>query len=445
MKREELREKALAILRAALEAVEPGRALKRAVARRDYILEVGQRQYDLKQFDHLYIIGAGKASASMARALEEILGERLKGGLVVVKDGYGEPLRKVRIVEASHPIPDERSLEAGRKLMAFVDAQVREDDLVFCLISGGGSALLTVPQEGITLEDKKAMTTLLLQCGASIEEINAVRKHISLIKGGGLARLVYPAHLISLVVSDVIGDRLDTIASGPTVPDSTTYAEALEVLERHGLTDRTPAPIVEHLKKGAQGLFPETPKEGDAIFEREQCLLIATNRMAMEAALKRAREEGFNAMLLSSSIRGDTEEAALFHLAILEEILSSGNPVKAPACVISGGETTVVVRGKGMGGRNQHFVLRCALGLEEMPKEVLVASLGTDGSDGLTEAAGAMADRTTLERAKERGLKPARDFLNDNDSYHFFQSLQDLIVTGPTKTNVMDIRLLLVD
>jgi len=435
-KTRERREPALAILSAALEAVDPANAIKRQVSLSDETLRIGQRIYDLGRYRHIYVIGGGKAGGSMAKAVEEILGERVTAGLVNVKYGYGAETEIIRLNEAGHPIPDAAGV-AGTRQMAELARQATDEDLVLCLISGGGSALMTLPAEGITLADVKSLTDALLRCGATINEINAVRKHLSQIKGGNLARLAYPAEVVSLILSDVVGSPLDVIASGPTVPDPTTFANAYAVIEKYGLLDELPNPIVERLWQGAEGLIPETPKVGAEAFTRTHNLIIASNEVAAEAATTKAKELGFNALLLSTFVEGEAREVARVFAAIAKEILHSGRPLPRPACVVAGGETTVTIRGKGLGGRNQEMALSAALEIAGL-EEVMIVPLASDGTDGPTDAAGAIADGSTLRRAQEAGLAAAQ-YLADNDSYHFFQQLGDLLVSGPTNTNVNDL------
>ena len=317
-----------------------------------------------------------------------------------------------------------------------------ERDLVICLLSGGGSALLPLPAPGITLGDKQAATRHLLACGADIEEVNTVRKHLSRVKGGQLARAAAPATLVSLILSDVIGDRLDAIASGPTVPDATTYQDALAVVERYRLAEKLPSSLVQHLVSGGRAEITDTPKEGDEAFARTQNVIVGSNLIAIQAAAIEARKSGLNTLILSSFMEGETREIAHAHTAIAREILHSGNPVSPPACVLSGGETTVTLTGNGQGGRNQEFSLAAAIDLAGV-EGVTILSAGTDGTDGPTDAAGAFADGTTAHRAKELGLSPL-DFLDRSDSYRFFRELGDLLITGPTRTNVMDLRIMLV-
>ena len=431
----------MAIFRAGVEAVDPARAIKKRCRLEANRLMAGEKTIDLSDFDRISVIGAGKASSAMARAMEELLGERLDSGIVMTKYNHSLPLDKVQVLEAGHPVPDEAGFGGARKIVRFLEKR-EEKDLVFFLISGGGSALLPYPCEGLTLEEKQEVTKVLLDAGASIQEINALRKHLSSIKGGRLAKIATPATLISLVLSDVIGDDLDSIASGPTVPDRSTFADCLAILEKYRIMERIPAGALEILRKGERGEIEETPKPGDPAFERTHNVIIGSNILAVEAAAKGAGDSGYHTLILSTFIQGETRDAARVHAAIAKEILHSGNPVKRPACVISGGETTVTIRGKGKGGRNQEFVLAAAMDIEGL-ENVVVLSAGTDGTDGPTDAAGAIADGKTVGRARESGMNPSR-FLQENDSYPFFQALDDLIVTGPTYTNVMDMRILLV-
>ena len=440
-RRRERRERALAVLNAALASIDPVVAVSRYLSLEGDCLYVSGRAYDLSRFRHIYVVGAGKASGAMTQALEEILGARLTSGLVNVKYGYLAPTKRVRLQEAGHPLPDQEGLSATGKIVDLLRER-DEDDLVICLISGGGSALLTSPQAGISLEEVKRLTEALLRCGATINEINAVRKHISQVKGGRLARLAYPASLITLILSDVVGDPLDMIASGPTIPDSTTYDEAWQVLERYELIEETPPTIVRYLELGKAGQIEETPKNGDPVFERTHNLIIGNNRQAALAAMEKAQQLGFNALLLTTSLEGEAREVAKVLAALAKEVVQYGEPVARPACLLLGGETTVIVKGGGLGGRNQEMALASALAIEGM-EGVLILCAATDGSDGPTDATGAIAEGDTVARARELGLD-ARAYLANNDSYHLFQALDDLIVTGPTNTNVNDLAMVLV-
>jgi glycerate 2-kinase len=436
-----LRKDAEAIFRAGVKAVDPIEAIKRHVRRQDEILRVGDKNYNLKYFSRVIVIGAGKASAAMAQPLEKLLGDRLKEGLVQVKYGYSLPLRKIRIVEAGHPVPDKSGIEGTHQIVRLVKSATEKDLLIF-LISGGGSALLPSPVEGLTLEDEQRTTQILLESGANIHEVNAIRKHISQVKGGQLARLAYPATLVSLVLSDVIGDNLDSIASGPTVPDSSTFGDCVHILEKYRIKNQLPSTVWEHLEKGMIGEVEETPKADDPAFERTQNVIIGSNILALQAAKRNADDLGYNSLIFSTFIEGETREVARVHAAIAKEILERDIPVRRPACIISGGETTVTVRGKGLGGRNQEFVLAAAIEIDGL-ENVVILSGGTDGTDGPTDAAGAIADGLTVKRAKSMGLDP-KHYLGENDSYHFFQTLGDLLITGPTFTNVMDLRLVII-
>lgn len=431
----------MAIFRAALKAADPVEAILRNVKVRGEVLSVGRRRYRLSRFENIYVIGAGKASASMAKAVEKLLGRQVTGGVVNVKYGHLAKLRRIELNECGHPVPDDNGVK-GAERIAEIAQQAGERDLVVCLISGGGSALLPAPAPPITLEEKQLTTKLLLKSGANIHEINVVRKHISSIKGGQLARLAYPATVIALLLSDVIGDDLDVIGSGPTAPDRSTYADALAILRKYGIEDAVPAEVIKRLQCGIDGAVPETPKPDDPAFAHTQNLVVGSNELAADAALTEARSLGYKSMILSTRIQGETRDVAGVHAAIAQEIALSNRPLLPPACIITGGETTVTIKGEGLGGRNQEFALAAALDLDGL-QNVLVLSGGTDGTDGPTDAAGAIADGDTLKRAREAGLD-AKAYLARNDSYHFFDALGDLIKTGPTNTNVMDIRLVMV-
>jgi hydroxypyruvate reductase len=436
-----MREDALAIFHAGLEAVEPAAAVQRNFKLNHDELEIAGRSYDLSKFGGIFVVGAGKAAAPMAQVIEEILGPRLSGGVINVKYGHGLPLKKIKVNEAAHPIPDEAGVRGTREIARLLEG-AKEGDLVVALFSGGASPLLIFPAEDLTLKDKQETTRILLNCGATIQEMNAVRKHLSRVKGGRLAKLPRGAGLIGLFLSDVIGDDLASIGSGPTVPDPTTFADCLQVLERYGVRDDVPPAVERLLARGARGEVEETPKPGNEIFARVLNRVVANNALALAAARGRAKELGYRDLILSSSVDGETKEVAKVHVALAREILATENPIGRPACLLSGGETTVTVRGKGKGGRNQEFALAAALAMKGMDS-VVIFSAGTDGTDGPTEAAGAFADGTTVARARQKGLE-AESHLLQNDSYPLFESLGDLVVTGPTRTNVMDLRLVLV-
>lgn len=435
-----LRRNALSIFRAALAASDPVQAVLRHLRLdRDVLIAAGRR-YRLKSYRRILVVGAGKASAAMALAVERLLGRSVQSGCINVKYGHLAKLRHIGLNECGHPVPDPAGVEGAARIADMVN-NAGEGDLVICLISGGASALLPLPAPPVTLEEKQQTTRLLLACGANIHEVNAVRKHISLLKGGQLARLAQPATVLSLLLSDVIGDDLDVIGSGPTAPDESTFGTALSVLSKYGIERDVPAAVRNRIEEGLRGAVPDTPKPGDSTFQRVQNVVVGSNMLAVEAAQRRARELGFRPLVLSTFVEGETREIARMHAAILKEISATGRPVKPPACLITGGETTVTLRGDGLGGRNQEFVLAAALDLAGL-RDVVVLSGGTDGTDGPTDAAGAIADGHTIARANELGLDAAR-FLSENNSYHFFEPLGDLVKTGPTNTNVMDIRLAL--
>jgi glycerate 2-kinase len=433
------REQAMRLVRAALDAVDPSCAVHAAVQRRGQVLRVGDASYDLDRYERVYLIGGGKAGAPMAQAMAEILGPALTGGWVNVKDGHlpeGELPPGLVIHEAGHPIPDKRGQRGAAEVLR-IARQATGRDLVFCLISGGGSALLPLPVDGISLADLQALTDALLRCGATINEINAVRKHCSQIKGGQLARAAFPATVVALLLSDVVGNPLDVIASGPTVPDTSTFADAQAVIDRYQIEDAIPRSIRAHLRGGLEGRIPETPKEGDPAFERVCNAVIGSNAIAARAAQAEAESMGYHTLLLSTYVEGEAREVAKVFAALGKSLLAEGWPLALPACVIAGGETTVTVRGDGKGGRNQELALAAAIALEGWEGVTLV-TLATDGTDGPTDAAGAIVDGDTATRAQALGMSPG-DYLSRNDAYAFFDRLDDLIRTGPTNTNVNDL------
>ncbi len=443
-----LRAHARAIFDAGVAAADPARAVLGALRLNGEVLHVGPEggdgevaRVDLSACRRLVVVGAGKASGLMAHAVEGLLGERIDGGLVVVKYGHGADLRRVEVMEAGHPIPDEAGRRGAEAILEILD-EVGDGDLVLCCLSGGGSALLPAPVPGVSLEDKRALTKLLLASGATIDEVNAVRKHCSSTKGGQLARRAAPARVVTLVLSDVIGDRLDTIASGPFAPDETTFEDCQAILERYRLTERIPPAVVIHLKKGLDHDIPETPKAGDPCFERVFAHVVANNRTALEAAAKEAEALGYRPSILTSSLAGEAREVARVLVAVGREVREAGHPVEPPACLLAGGEPTVTVTGPGTGGRCQELALAAAVALGGIERLVLLAA-GTDGTDGPTDAAGALADGQSVERASRLGLD-ARGALEANDAYPFFRALDDLVTTGPTLTNVMDLVCLLV-
>jgi glycerate 2-kinase len=421
-----MRRHALTIFRAALATADPTAAVVEHL-----------RRLRLERFRRVHVVGAGKAGASMALGVERVLGRRITAGLINVKYGHLARLRHIELHECGHPLPD-REGEAGAARIAEIAREAGEDDLVICLVSGGASALLPLPADPITLDEKQAVTGLLLSSGANIHEINAVRKHLSSIKGGQLARLAAPATVETLLLSDVIGDDLDVIGSGPTAPDASTFATAAAVMEKYEIVGRAPASVRTRIERGLNGELDETPKAGDAAFRRVRHTVIGSNRLALDAAGRRARLLGYRPIILSSEIQGETREVARMHAAIAREVAARHRPFRPPVCLITGGETTVTIRGDGLGGRNQEFVLAAAIDLAGV-RDVVVFSAGTDGTDGPTNAAGAIADGDSCRRKPD-----ARQYLSRNDSYRYFQALDDLVVTGPTNTNVMDVRIVLI-
>lgn len=443
---DEMRGAAKAIFLKALAAVDPSTLLKNRIrTEKDRLFvktaEGSEEIYDLGDIQNVFLVGSGKASSSMARTIEEILGDRITKGVITTKYGHGLPLKKIEIVEAGHPLPDQKGYEGAKRIQRLLK-ESGPKDLVIFLLSGGGSALLPLPANRIDLKEKQEVTQLLLDCGADIKEINTLRKHISRMKGGWLAKWAYPSRVIGFILSDVVGDPLDVIGSGPTVPDPSTFEQALEILKKYDLINEVAPSILRHLQLGKEGKVEETPKPGDAVFEKVTNTLIGSNIVALLAAGEEATSLGLNTLILSSSVEGETREAARFHTAIAKEVIRSGNPIPRPACILSGGETTVTIRGKGVGGRNQEFALAGALEISGVEK-VVVLSGGTDGTDGPTDATGAVADNTTVDRWKSMGLDP-KSYLNDNNAYPLFERLDDLLITGPTHTNVMDVRIILV-
>jgi glycerate 2-kinase len=425
----------------ALNAADPKRILQSKVVLEGSWLLVNGVSFDLKSFGDVYVVGGGKAGSSMAVALEELLGEYLTAGIVNVPKGASQKTKKIELIEAGHPIPDQPGLEGTQRMMAIAE-RARENDLVICLLSGGGSSLMSLPLENITLENKQELTEALLKSGATISEINIVRKHLSAFKGGWLAKKAYPATVLNFVLSDVAGDRLDSIVSGPTVPDPSTFAEAQNILRLYGLLKDVSSPISKVLSDGAKGLIAETPKPGDPVFKKVTSVVIGNNNVAAGASCECLKAEGLNTLLLSDALIGEARDVGQAFSQFAREIAVLGKPLPKPVGVVAGGETTVTVIGKGLGGRNQELVLSAALLLKDV-EVCVIASIGTDGVDGPTDAAGAIVDSSTLKRALSKGIDP-RAFLKNNDSYPFFSQLGDLIFTGPTGTNVNDISIIVV-
>lgn len=399
--------------------------------------------YEKGNFERLYVVGFGKAACAMARGVENEIPDLVRKGILITKDGYAQPTLAPRfqVFQAGHPVPDERGVEGAREIMSLArDAD--EKTLLLCLVSGGGSALFVMPAHGVTLQEKRLVTDMLLRAGASIEELNAVRKHLSMVKGGQLAALAYPASVISLILSDVIGDRLDVIASGPTVADPTTFEDALACLEKYRLLHRVPDSVRIFLSDGSTGIYADTPKDGDTVTDRARNCIIGSNKLALDAAIRRAGELGFDARILSDALCGEARTVAemLAERALAEQCRMSDD--SRPVCLLAGGETTVTVRGGGKGGRSTEMALAFGMAVEGRSNIVFLAA-GTDGTDGPTDAAGALADGTTVRKGRIAGHS-AEQYLLHNDSYTYFSQTGGLFVTGPTGTNVMDIDIALI-
>jgi hydroxypyruvate reductase len=443
---EQMRSEAEDIFKASLEAVDPYKAVNNFVRVDGNSLFLGANKrkavkLDLKTYDRIFIVGGGKATAPMAKAVEDLLGNRITEGMINVKYGFTQDLAFTRIVEAGHPVPDKKGEEGTKRILDLL-AGAGEKDLIFSLISGGGSALFPMPAGDITLEEKQQLTRNLLACGASIDEINAVRKHISSSKGGQMARAAFPATTVNLMLSDVVGDKMDVIASGPFTPDNSTFGDIQDIINKYELK-AIPSSIWDHLQAGANGRIPETPKPDDPLFKPVFNFIVGSNILALESAEAKAKELGYKTLILSSMVEGETKEVAIVHTAMAKEIVKTGRPLPPPICVISGGETTVTIQGKGLGGRNQEFGLAAAIDLKGLPPRVVLLSGGTDGNDGPTDAAGAIVDPFTVARGENARIT-AFEYLKNNDAYHFLEKTGDLLITGPTNTNVMDVRLLLV-
>lgn len=421
------------IFLAGVDAVHPSKLMGRCLKRSEEGLIINGVLHRIK--GKIYVAGAGKASGAMAEAAEEILGDMIAEGHVIVKYGYSKPLKKIKITEAGHPLPDHNGY-IGTKKIVEIAKKAGEDDMFIFLVSGGGSSLLADYPEGASEQDMMKMNDLLVRCGASISEINIVRKHLSRIKGGQLARLVYPATLVNLIVSDVPGDSPAVIASGPAYPDDSTFAEAMNIVERYNITEKMPESLLRHLKKGVRGEIPENPDASDPVFQRTFNVIVGNNRMALEAAAARAEKEGCDCIIDEDLLCLDVEAAAEY---IVKKALSASESGKQgkPLCLVFGGETTVRVKGGGTGGRNQHLALLCARLLRRHPG-ITVLCGGTDGTDGPTEAAGAVVDSSTWRDAIMNRIDP-QWYIENYDSFNFFREAGGLIITGPTFTNVMDL------
>ncbi|MBN1292133.1 MAG: glycerate kinase [Candidatus Latescibacteria bacterium] len=437
----DVKKTALDILSVALKAADPYHCIKKYVRIEHGSIVIDGITYPSVEYPKVMVVGAGKASARMAQALEDVLGDRINGGWINTKDDHAVPVQYIHVHECGHPVPDERGLTGARHIREIL-TEADDHTLVIGLLSGGGSALMPAPVDGITLKEKQDITSLLLKSGAAINELNAIRKHLSTLKGGGMARLAYPARLHMLILSDVIGDKLDVIASGPGVSDSSTFQDCLDICERYNIMDSLPENVKSRFIDGSQGKIPDTLKEGDTVVLSAVNSLIGNNRMSVEAARSYAGKLGYNTLVLSTMIEGEASDVGTVLSSVALEIMETGNPIKKPACVICGGETTVTIRGKGKGGRNQEMSLKVAQRLRGI-ENFMFLSAGTDGTDGPTDAAGGIVDGNTVLQGEEKGFDCYR-FLDNNDSYHYLEAVDGLIKTGPTGTNVMDIQILLV-
>lgn len=435
-------EKVARILKAALESVDPRNAVMENLEVKDSRLRINSKVYELDSFDRIFLVGAGKAGQPMAGAISYLLGPRLINGKVIVKEGYrteSDIPDRIQIIEAGHPIPDQRGVAGTHQIIELL-GETTHDDLVICVISGGGSALMVSPGVGVNLNDLQSLTKELLASGATINEINTLRKHLDQVKGGQIARRAAPAKVACLILSDVVGDPLDVIASGPTVPDPTTYSDALSILDFYQISDKIPDSIRNHLILGQEGKIDETPKPGDSIFNDVINVIVGSNRTAANAAHLQAQKEGFNSLILTNYLEGEANQAGQFMSAVIRQLAAFNHPLPRPACIILGGETTVTLRGNGQGGRNIELALGAVSGLSGL-EDIALITLATDGGDGPTDAAGAVVTGNTLALALSLNLDPV-SFLSRNDSYNFFNPLNDLIKTGPTMTNVNDLAFL---
>lgn len=434
------RSRLMCLVDGALAACAPQPVIRTALTFAGDALTLGDTVYDLSAFDRVVVVGAGKASAAMAQTLKDVLGDRFDGGLIVTKYGHGLDIPGCRIIESGHPVPDCEGERAARELLALA-GRVGPRDLVFFLLSGGASALIPSPRPPVTLDDKMRATRLLLACGATIHEINAIRKHLSRIKGGFFAKALEPATVVTLIISDVVGDNLDVIGSGPTAPDCSTFDDCLEIIGRFGLEERMPTTVMAVLRDGAAGLIPETTKHDDCCFGQVRNHIVANNEAALRGASQAASDLGYRPVVLTRTMTGEARDAARMLARAARDHVGGGR-----VCLLAGGETTVTITGQGLGGRNQELALALGLELERDPASapISVLCLGTDGSDGPTDAAGGLILPDTLATARARDLHP-EPYLANNDSYTFLKQADALLVTGPTRTNVMDIAALLIE
>ena len=446
------------IFLAGVQRVDPDRLLRSSLVLDESTLKVMTPAFtkaiEMNDFDQVFILGAGKATAKMARSVEDILGDRITDGVISVKYGHTEALRKVRCIEAAHPVPDEAGIRASRAIAALAKA-ANQKTLVINLISGGGSALIPFPAEyaslseplAISLAEKQDVTRALLECGATINEINCIRKHLSQIKGGRLAEMLHPATSLSLILSDVVGDVLDTIASGPTTFDQTTFSDAQAIIDKYDLASQIPARVKRYIELGIKGDIADTPGPSNTVFEKVDNVLIGTNYLSLQAARKKAESYGYHTVILSSQIIGEAREVARVLCGIAKDARKQDLLGPKPLCIVCGGETTVTIRGQGKGGRNQEMALAFLAEIEKSPQDtdgIYFLAASTDGNDGPTDAAGAFASNSVLGAAQSAGLSIIKA-LKNNDAYHFYDKIGKLLKTGPTNTNVCDIQIALIE
>jgi glycerate-2-kinase len=440
---------AKSLYRTAIDSANPYNAVTNHIKRKGNILLIGQHKYNIAQYENIYVVGAGKAVGGMAQALEDILGNRITDGLISTSSPDVTSGRKIKISKSGHPIPDNNSVINAKRIKALLTV-VDANDLVIYLASGGGSAMLTLPPEGITLKDMQVTSQLLLKSGATLQEMNCIRKHIDLVKGGQLARDAYPATIITLVISDVVGDQLNMISSGPTMPDPTVFTDAYGVLRKYKLLNKVPKSVRRRIERGLKELIPEIPKKNELYFRKTKAFLIGLNTMALNAMVQKAKSLGIDVVVNKEPITGEAHDVARSQA---RDVYRLAKKIKRPLFILSGGETTVTVKGNGVGGRNQEYTLAFALEMERLGFDrftqhrsgagFICLSCATDGIDYIKEAAGAMVDGNSLNKARKLKLNSKR-LLDNNDSYHFHKAIGTLIKTGPTNTNVNDIQIVVV-
>ena len=433
------RQKATEIFLAGVESVKPENLIKRFVSIEQYNLQIENFQFDLSTIANIYIVGAGKASAAMAQTIESILGSRITEGYIITKYAHAVPLQFIGITEAGHPVPDENGIK-GTEIIMSIAKKAKKNDLLICLISGGGSALLTDVPEGCSLDDLKDLNNILLKSGAAIFEMNCIRKHLSTLKGGLLAKTAYPSRVMSLILSDVIGDPLDVIASGPTAHDPSTYADAISIINKYNIKNEIPIQIYQLLEDGVNNKRQETLKESDEALELTSNLIIGTNKLALKIAKQKAALFGYETKIITDKLEGNVMDVAKYIMDSIKNATKEN--IHENTCLLFAGESTIKVEGEGLGGRNQHLALLFAKLLEDEPG-ITFLSAGTDGTDGPTDAAGAVVDSFTSEIASNLQLN-MEQYINNCDSYHFFQEVGGLVKTGPTQTNVMDLMVVLI-